>query len=150
MPSDITGTEVIYQDPATNERQFKFLPGPDFCQRDSGRRNQPHPAEDPGGHARGDAGAARHGRRDEYKLPDPFFVLATQNPVEQEGTYPLPEAQLDRFMFMIFVDYPTPRRRAAGREARHRRSAGAGEAVLGAEHILYCRMPSGGCRWPTT
>src|SRR3984957_7947663 len=108
MPSDITGTEVIYQDPATNERQFKFLPGPIFANvllADEINRTPPK--------TQAAMLEAMQERRvtvggTNYKLPDPFFVLATQNPVEQEGTYPLPEAQLDRFMFMIFVDYPKP------------------------------------------
>src|SRR5712675_2177396 len=107
MPSDITGTEVIYQDPATNERQFKFLKGPLFANvilADEINRTPPK--------TQAAMLEAMQERRvtvggTNYKLPDPFFVLATQNPVEQEGTYPLPEAQLDRFMFMIYVDYPS-------------------------------------------
>jgi MoxR-like ATPase len=107
MPSDITGTEVIYQDPVTNERQFRFLPGPIFANiilADEINRTPPKTQ------------AATLEAMQEHKvtvgaktydLPDPFFVLATQNPIEQEGTYPLPEAQLDRFQFMILVDYPT-------------------------------------------
>jgi MoxR-like ATPase len=107
MPSDITGTEVIYQDPATNERQFKFLKGPIFANiilADEINRTPPKTQA-----AMLEAMQERHVTVGgvNYKLPDPFFVLATQNPVEQEGTYPLPEAQLDRFMFMILVDYPS-------------------------------------------
>jgi MoxR-like ATPase len=107
MPSDITGTEVIYQDPATNARQFKFLKGPIFSNvilADEINRTPPKTQA-----AMLEAMQERKvtvGGQD-YPLPDPFFVLATQNPVEQEGTYPLPEAQLDRFMFMILVDYPS-------------------------------------------
>ena len=107
MPSDITGTEVIYQDQSTGERQFKFLKGPIFANivlADEINRTPPKTQA-----AMLEAMQERKvtvGGVD-YKLPDPFFVLATQNPVEQEGTYPLPEAQLDRFMFMILVDYPT-------------------------------------------
>src|ERR1041384_5225972 len=106
MPSDITGTEVIYQDPATNERQFRFLKGPIFANMilaDEINRTPPKTQA-----AMLEAMQERNvtvGGND-FKLPDPFFVLATQNPIEQEGTYPLPEAQLDRFMFMILVDYP--------------------------------------------
>ena len=107
MPSDITGTEMIYQDPATNERKFKFLPGPIFANiilADEINRTPPK--------TQAAMLEAMQERRVtiggvDHKLPDPFFVLATQNPVEQEGTYPLPEAQLDRFMFMILVDYPS-------------------------------------------
>ena len=107
MPTDITGTEVIYQDPATNERQFKFLKGPIFANvilADEINRTPPKTQA-----AMLEAMQERKvtvGGTD-YKLPEPFFVLATQNPIEQEGTYPLPEAQLDRFMFMILVDYPS-------------------------------------------
>ncbi len=107
MPSDITGTEVIYQDPATNERQFRFLKGPIFANMilaDEINRTPPKTQA-----AMLEAMQERKvtvGGAD-YPLPDPFFVLATQNPIEQEGTYPLPEAQLDRFMFMIAVDYPS-------------------------------------------
>src|SRR5437867_3557777 len=107
MPSDITGTEVIYQDPATNERQFRFLKGPIFANiilADEINRTPPKTQA-----AMLEAMQERKvtvGGVD-YPLPDPFFVLATQNPIEQEGTYPLPEAQLDRFIFMVVVDYPS-------------------------------------------
>jgi MoxR-like ATPase len=107
MPSDITGTEVIYSDPTTNERQFKFLPGPIFANiilADEINRTPPK--------TQAAMLESMQERKvsiggEDHPLPDPFFVLATQNPIEQEGTYPLPEAQLDRFMFMIKVDYPT-------------------------------------------
>jgi MoxR-like ATPase len=107
MPSDITGTEVIYQDPATNERQFRFLKGPIFANMilaDEINRTPPKTQAamlESMQERKVTVGGADH------VLPDPFFVLATQNPIEQEGTYPLPEAQLDRFMFMIVVDYPS-------------------------------------------
>ncbi len=107
MPSDITGTEIIHTDPETGQRAFKFLKGPVFANivlADEINRTPPK--------TQAAMLEAMQERKvtvggNEYKLPDPFFVLATQNPVEQEGTYPLPEAQLDRFMFMIYVDYPT-------------------------------------------
>ncbi len=107
MPSDITGTEVIYSDPATGERQFKFLKGPIFANivlADEINRTPPKTQA-----AMLEAMQERKVTVGgiEHKLPEPFFVLATQNPLEQEGTYPLPEAQLDRFMFLIFVDYPS-------------------------------------------
>jgi len=107
MPSDITGTEIIYQDPASNERQFRFLKGPIFANMilaDEINRTPPKTQAamlEAMQERKVTVGGADH------VLPDPFFVLATQNPIEQEGTYPLPEAQLDRFMFMISVDYPT-------------------------------------------
>ena len=86
-----------------------------------------------------------------HRLPDPFFVLATQNPIEQEGTYPLPEAQLDRFMLNILVDYPD-----GGGGARHRPDDDLGPAgracrkVLSGADILGSRRWSARCRWPTT
>jgi MoxR-like ATPase len=107
MPSDITGTEMIYQDQASGTREFRFLKGPIFGNMilaDEINRTPPKTQA-----AMLEAMQERKvtvGGQD-YKLPEPFFVLATQNPIEQEGTYPLPEAQLDRFMFMITVDYPT-------------------------------------------
>jgi MoxR-like ATPase len=106
MPSDITGTEVHPGGPATGAR-VQVPPGPDLRERRPRRRDQPHAAEDAGRAARGDAGVQVTVGGQRHDLPEPFFVLATQNPIEQEGTYPLPEAQLDRFMFMIQVDYPT-------------------------------------------
>jgi MoxR-like ATPase len=108
MPSDITGTEVIHEDPGSHERSFKYLKGPIFANivlADEINRTPPKTQA-----ALLEAMQERKVTSGgvDYKLPDPFFVLATQNPIEQEGTYPLPEAQLDRFMFMIKVDYPTP------------------------------------------
>ena len=107
MPSDITGTEVIQQDQTSGERVFRFLKGPIFANivlADEINRTPPKTQA-----AMLEAMQERKvtvGGTD-YALPNPFFVLATQNPIEQEGTYPLPEAQLDRFMFMITVDYPS-------------------------------------------
>jgi MoxR-like ATPase len=107
MPSDITGTEIIQEDPATGERGFKFLKGPVFANMllaDEINRTPPKTQA-----ALLEAMQERHvtvGDRT-LPLPSPFFVLATQNPIEHEGTYPLPEAQLDRFMFSIGVRYPS-------------------------------------------
>ncbi|MFO7899786.1 MAG: MoxR family ATPase [Planctomycetota bacterium] len=106
MPSDITGTEVIQQDKETGQRHFRFLPGPLFAHvilADEVNRTPPK--------TQAALLEAMQERQvtvggEKNPLPDPFFVLATQNPIEQEGTYPLPEAQLDRFMFEILVDYP--------------------------------------------
>ena len=106
MPSDITGTEVIQEDKATGVRQFKFLRGPVFSNivlADEINRTPPKTQAallEAMQERQVTVGGERH------RLPDPFFVLATQNPIEQEGTYPLPEAQLDRFMLNILVDYP--------------------------------------------
>jgi MoxR-like ATPase len=107
MPSDITGTEVIQQDRGTGERAFRFVPGPIFGNvilADEINRTPPKTQAallEAMQEHQVTVGGQRH------PLPEPFFVLATQNPIEQEGTYPLPEAQLDRFMFHVWVDYPT-------------------------------------------
>ena len=107
MPSDITGSEVIQDDPATRQRMFKFLPGPIFANivlADEINRTPPKTQAallEAMQERKASIGGVDHPMR------NPFFVLATQNPIEQEGTYPLPEAQLDRFLFLIKVDYPT-------------------------------------------
>lgn len=107
MPSDITGTEIIEEDQLTKKRDFKFISGPIFANiilADEINRTPPKTQaallEAMQEHRVTAAGTT-------YQLPDPFFVLATQNPIEQEGTYPLPEAQLDRFMFNLWLDYPS-------------------------------------------
>jgi len=107
MPADITGTEVIQDDPETGQRQFKFLKGPIFNSiilADEINRTPPK-TQAALLEAMQERSVSIGGTS--YKLPKPFFVLATQNPIEQEGTYPLPEAQLDRFLFNIVVDYPS-------------------------------------------
>jgi len=107
MPSDITGTEVLQEDKRTGERSFRFLPGPIFANiilADEINRTPPKTQAallEAMQEHQVTAGGSRHA------LKPPFFVLATQNPIEQEGTYPLPEAQQDRFMFNIKVDYPS-------------------------------------------
>ncbi len=107
MPSDITGSEVIQDDPVTRQRMFKFLPGPIFANivlADEINRTPPKTQAallESMQERKASIGGIEHPMR------NPFFVLATQNPIEQEGTYPLPEAQLDRFLFLIKVDYPT-------------------------------------------
>ena len=108
MPADITGTEVIQQDPATGHRSFRFVNGPVFANillADEINRTPPK-TQAALLQAMQETQVTSGGQT--YDLPKPFFVLATQNPIEQEGTYPLPEAQLDRFMFMLKVGYPTP------------------------------------------
>lgn len=106
MPSDITGTDILQEDKTTGERVFRFVKGPVFANiilADEINRTPP----------KTQAALLQAMQEHEvtaggetYKLEEPFFVLATQNPIEQEGTYPLPEAQLDRFMFNIYIDYP--------------------------------------------
>jgi MoxR-like ATPase len=106
MPADITGTEVIQEDRATGTREFRFLPGPIFANvilADEINRTPPK-SQAALLEAMQEHQVTVGGKR--HRLELPFFVLATQNPIEQEGTYPLPEAQLDRFMFNVFVDYP--------------------------------------------
>jgi len=107
MPADITGTEVIQENRSTGEREFRFFEGPLFANvilADEINRTPPKTQAallEAMQERQVTAGGVRR------KLPDPFFVLATQNPIEQEGTYPLPEAQQDRFMFKVFVRYPS-------------------------------------------
>ena len=113
MPADITGTEVIEQDRATGERVFRFLKGPVFANillADEINRTPPK-TQAALLQSMQERQVTSGGQT--YDLPKPFFVLATQNPIEQEGTYPLPEAQLDRFMFMLMVDYPEPKQELA-------------------------------------
>jgi MoxR-like ATPase len=106
MPSDITGNEILEEDHSTGKREYKFIKGPVFAQlilADEINRTPPKTQaallESMQEHSATVAGV-------KYPMEEPFFVLATQNPIEQEGTYPLPEAQLDRFMFCLNVDYP--------------------------------------------
>src|SRR5947207_7914832 len=107
MPADITGTEIIEENRSTGAREFKFLQGPLFANvilADEINRTPPKTQAallEAMQERQATVGRVRH------KLGDPFFVLATQNPIEQEGTYPLPEAQQDRFMFKVFVRYPS-------------------------------------------
>jgi MoxR-like ATPase len=107
MPADITGTEVIQEDRTTGQRELRFVKGPIFANvilADEVNRTPPKTQAallEAMQERQVTVGGVRHG------LPTPFFVLATQNPIEQEGTYPLPEAQLDRFMFQIQIGYPT-------------------------------------------
>jgi MoxR-like ATPase len=107
MPSDITGMEIAEEDRATGRRSFKFVRGPVFANivlADEVNRTPPKTQaallQAMQEHEVSAAGET-------YRLDEPFFVLATQNPIEQEGTYPLPEAQLDRFMFNLWMDYPS-------------------------------------------
>ncbi len=140
MPSDITGTEVIYQDPVTGEKQFKFLPGPLFSNvvlADEINRTPPK--------TQAAMLEAMQERRvtvggTTRDLPQPFFVLATQNPLEQEGTYPLPEAQLDRFMFLINVDYPSEEEEFMIMKMGTGMKGEQPQPVLTAEHVSYIQQ----------
>ncbi|WFB37921.1 MoxR family ATPase [Kiritimatiellota bacterium B12222] len=107
MPSDITGTDVLEEDQATGKRNFRFVQGPLFTNMVlADEINRTPPKTQAALLEAMQEQVVTIGDRS-YHLPAPFFVLATQNPIEQEGTYPLPEAQLDRFMFNIIVDYPS-------------------------------------------
>lgn len=106
MPSDITGTEVIQDDPETRQRMYKFMAGPIFTNillADEINRTPPK-TQAALLEAMQEKQVSVGGKV--YPLDKPFFVMATQNPIDQEGTYPLPEAQMDRFLFNIYVDYP--------------------------------------------
>ncbi|MBQ6269575.1 MAG: MoxR family ATPase [Bacteroidetes bacterium] len=107
MPGDISGTEVIEENISTGKKVFRFIPGPVFANiilADEINRTPPK-TQSALLQAMEEHEVTAAGNT--YKLEEPFFVLATQNPIEQEGTYPLPEAQLDRFMFNIWLDYPS-------------------------------------------
>jgi len=107
MPSDITGTEILEEDVGTRKRNFRFVKGPIFANivlADEINRTPPK-TQSALLQAMQEHEVTAAGET--FKLDEPFFVLATQNPIEHEGTYPLPEAQLDRFMFNIYIDYPS-------------------------------------------
>ncbi|TDI82913.1 MAG: MoxR family ATPase [Caldithrix sp.] len=136
MPSDITGTEIIEQDTSTGHKAFKFVKGPVFANivlADEINRTPPKTQaallQAMQEHEVTAAGTT-------YKLEEPFFVLATQNPIEQEGTYPLPEAQLDRFMFNLWVDYPSQEEEAEIVKATTSAYEAEVKPVLNAEEIL--------------
>jgi MoxR-like ATPase len=107
MPSDITGTDILQEDPQSGRRRFEFQPGPVFANLVLADEINRTPPKTQAALLQAMQERQVSAGVTTYALPDPFFVLATQNPIEQEGTYPLPEAQLDRFMFMITVNYPS-------------------------------------------
>jgi MoxR-like ATPase len=146
MPSDITGTEVIQEDKVTGRREFKFLRGPIFHHMilaDEINRTPPKTQA-----ALLEAMQERQVSVGGQRMPmgDPFFVLATQNPIEQEGTYPLPEAQQDRFMYKIFVAYPNWReefdviRRTTCLEDIHLQPVLTGREIIDLQHTIR-RVP---------
>src|SRR6478752_344051 len=108
MPADITGTEILQDAGSGGGRRMTFVPGPIFANMVLADEINRTPPKTQAAllEAMQEHQVTAGGRR--HPLPDPFFVLATQNPIEQEGTYPLPEAQLDRFLFKIFITYPKP------------------------------------------
>ena len=136
MPSDITGTDVIEEDLTTGRRAFRFVKGPVFSNvilADEINRTPPK-TQAALLQAMQEYNVTAGGQT--YPLDLPFFVLATQNPIEQEGTYPLPEAQLDRFMFMVNIDYPTRNEERQIVKSTTMDIRGEPEAVLGAEDIM--------------
>jgi MoxR-like ATPase len=146
MPSDITGTDILQDDPESGRRRFAFIAGPLFANMilaDEINRTPPKTQA-----ALLEAMQERHvtAGGTTYPLPDPFFVLATQNPIEQEGTYPLPEAQLDRFMLNVLVPYPTAEeeleilRRTTGDESPTLSPTLSGERILALQHLVR-RVP---------
>ena len=142
MPADITGTEVLEENRSTGAREFKFLPGPLFANvilADEINRTPPKTQAallEAMQERQVTVGRVRH------KLGNPFFVLATQNPIEQEGTYPLPEAQQDRFMFKVFVRYPSFSEefeiaaRTTGLQHDEVRPVLSGEQILDLQHLV--------------
>jgi MoxR-like ATPase len=146
MPSDITGTEVIEENRSTGQREFRFLEGPLFANvilADEINRTPPKTQAallEAMQERQVTVGRVRH------RLADPFFVLATQNPIEQEGTYPLPEAQQDRFMFKVFVKYPSFNeefeiaRRTTALQAEETRDVLTGDQILELQQLVR-RVP---------
>ena len=136
MPSDVTGTQIIEEDRSTGKREFRFVKGPVFANiilADEINRTPPK-TQAALLQAMQEYHVTAAGERHDLELP--FFVLATQNPIEQEGTYPLPEAQLDRFMFMVYVDYPSLKEERLIAKTTTMDVVGEPEAVLSAEDIL--------------
>jgi MoxR-like ATPase len=142
VPSDITGTEIMEEDTKTGHREFRFVRGPVFANivlADEINRTPPRTQA-----ALLEAMQERHvtAAGQTMALPRPFFVLATQNPIEQEGTYPLPEAQLDRFLFDIRIDYPTEEeevgilRATTAVDATELQPVLGGEETLGLQHLV--------------
>ena len=148
MPADITGTEIIQEDALTRERKFVFLRGPLFANMilaDEINRTPPKTQAallEAMQEHKVTVGGQSH------KLAEPFFVLATQNPIEQEGTYPLPEAQLDRFMFMVIVGYPSAEEEIAimkattGGQHVELKASLTGDDIIGLQDIVR-RIPVG-------
>jgi MoxR-like ATPase len=132
MPSDIIGSEVLDQD-----RQFRFVKGPLFANIILADEINRTPPKTQAALLEAMQERAVTAAGNSFKLPEPFFVLATQNPIEQEGTYPLPEAQLDRFMFNIWVDYPEYQDELAVVKATTGGATAQVEPVMSQEEILY-------------
>ncbi len=146
MPSDITGTEVIEEDRTTGRRVFRFVHGPVFANVVLADEINRTPPKTQAALLQAMQERAVTVAGETYPLPAPFFVLATQNPIEQEGTYPLPEAQLDRFMFELRITYPSRSEeeavvlRTTGDESPELRPVVQGERLLALQHLVR-RVP---------
>jgi MoxR-like ATPase len=136
MPSDITGTDIIMEDPESGRRRLEFLPGPLFANFLLADEINRAPPKTQAALLQAMQELECTVGRNTYPLKPPFFVVATQNPVEQEGTYPLPEAQLDRFMFNIPVTYPTPQEEAQIVKSTTSNDVASLEPILSAEEVL--------------
>ena len=136
MPGDIIGTDVLETNKATGEKEFRFIKGPIFCNLLLADEINRTPPKTQAALLEAMQEKMVTAGNTTYKLAEPFFVLATQNPVEQEGTYPLPEAQLDRFMFNIWVDYPLPEEEEAVLKATTAGIRVDPNAVLSQEELL--------------
>ncbi len=136
MPSDITGIDVIEENPETRQRNLRFIPGPVFANLVLADEINRAPPKTQAAllEAMQEYQVTVGGKT--YQLEKPFFVLATQNPIELEGTYPLPEAQLDRFMFSIYLDYPEVEDEKKIAEQEFFQSLPALEVVLNGEKII--------------
>ncbi|HLV25656.1 MAG TPA: MoxR family ATPase [Gemmatimonadales bacterium] len=147
MPSDITGTELLEEEHATGRRVFKFARGPIFAHVVLADEINRAPPKTQAALLQAMQEHAVTAAGQTYRLPEPFFVLATQNPIEQEGTYQLPEAQLDRFMFELRVGYPTREEEEQIVAATTGEASGVVERVLTAERLsalqgLVRRLPA--------
>ena len=136
MPSDITGTDVMETDDATGQRQFRFIPGPVFTNMLLADEINRTPPKTQAALLEAMQELAVTAGGTTYPLKPPFFVLATQNPLEQEGTYPLPEAQLDRFMFDIHLDYPSAQNEPIIVERTTGAAGQRPDKVIGAKEIV--------------
>ena len=137
MPGDIIGTDVLETNKATGEKEFRFIKGPIFCNLLLADEINRTPPKTQAALLEAMQEKMVTAGNTTYKLAQPFFVLATQNPVEQEGTYPLPEAQLDRFMFNIWVDYPLPEEEEAVLKATTAGVRADPQPVLTREELLH-------------
>ncbi len=146
MPSDVTGTEVIQEDPTSGERGYRFLAGPIFANMLLADEINRTPPKTQAAMLEAMQERQTSAGGTVYQLPDPFFVLATQNPLEHEGTYPLPEAQLDRFLLHIQVDYPSGAeeweiaRRVTGETQADVRACMTGAEIISIQQLVH-RVP---------